>query len=216
MDTTYPQKARALLTALASRPADVPRYLAQLPLWRRQPADLELPWLSYGAIDFLKNYLRPSHRVFEYGSGGSTFFLARRTAQVLSMENHPEWHRVVTTLLAQRHVTNAAVELHPLADDALATFERSPFSQRIRQRAWDVVVVDCYCGHGAARYGLLRPAALQAAFEQTAVGGLVVLDDSWMFQELLVARPGWRVTDFRGCGPCRYGVTSTAIFERLS
>ena len=216
MDTSYRQKLLALAASFGRSPRDFVPWLRYLPIWGRRPADVELPWFSSGAIRYLERNLRPAHRVFEYGSGGSTFFFARRTAMVLSMESDAVWHRLVTGLLRDRSLGNVTCELHPLADDTVETFRRSPFSQRIRPGPWDVVIVDCHCGFQADRYGLIRPAALADAFGHVAPGGFAVLDDSWMYLQLLAPRTGWEITDFRGPGPCRYGVTSTAIFRRLA
>lgn len=214
MDTSYWQKSAALAKALVASPRDLPGWLSHLPAWGRRPADLELPWWSYGAIRHLERYLRAEHRVFEYGSGGSSFFVARRAASVLSVENDPAWHQLVAGLAKQRGVANLVCELHPLADDELATFQASSFCRRIVSDRWDVVVIDCHCGFQADRYGVIRPAAFAAALPQVKTGGLVIVDDSWMYPELLASREGWEVRDYVGTGPCRYGVTSTAVLRR--
>ena len=216
MDTTLGQKAAALARALVTSPRDLPGWLAQLPAWGRSPADLELPWWSYGAIRAFAAFLQPAHRVFEYGSGGSSFFTARRAATVLAVENDPVWQGLVTGFARERGLANLACELHPLADDSLATFRASSFSQRILADTWDVVIIDCLCGFQASRYGVIRPAAFADALPRVNPGGLIVLDDSWMYPELLVPRPGWDIRDFVGTGPCRYGVTSTALLRRVS
>lgn len=216
MDTSYVQKVAALAGALLTAPREFPRYVAHLPLWRRQPLDLGLPWFSYGAIRYLEAHLRREHDVFEYGSGGSSVFFARRARRVLSVEQDAGWHAVVRARAAQLQLANLECELHPLANDSLEAFRASRFSQRIQSSTWDVVVVDCYCGYAAAPYGLIRPAAFADALASVRPGGIVVLDDSWMYPELLQPPAGWEVTDFRGTGPCRYGVTSTAIFRRLT
>ncbi len=44
------------------------------------------PWLVFDAIHFLENWLKPGMRVFEYGSGVSTFFFAQRVAEVTNEE----------------------------------------------------------------------------------------------------------------------------------
>ena len=38
----------------------------------------ELPWITFGAIDFLKQKTVKGMMVFEYGSGSSTLFWAKR------------------------------------------------------------------------------------------------------------------------------------------
>jgi len=216
MDTPYWNKSFALASALAGSPRDVPAWLAQLPVWGRRPVDLELPWWSYGAIRHFAGLLEPAHRVFEFGSGGSSLFTARRAASLLAVENNPAWQKLVVDIARQKGLANLACELHPLADDGLATFQESSFCRRVTSDQWDVVIIDCHCGFQAGRYGVIRPAAFAAALPHIKSGGLIVLDDSWMYPELLAPRAGWEIRDFTGLGPCRYGVTSTAILRRAA
>lgn len=122
---------------------------------------------------------------------------------------------MVSTTLAARGVGNVTCELHPLDDTNAHTFREHPYFNRLREESWDVIVIDCFCGFTTAPQGQLRPFAFELALNQVSQHGLIVLDDSWMYPELLGPRPGWRVTDYVGLGPCRYGVTSTAIFEKL-
>ena len=69
--------------------------------WRRSlankttPAQEGLPWLTFGAIRFLDGWLKPGMRVFEYGCGGSTIFLAARVKEVVSVEHDEGWARRV-------------------------------------------------------------------------------------------------------------------------
>lgn len=46
-----------------------------------------LPWLPYLAIDYLNHWLKPEMSVFEWGAGGSTFWLAERVANVTTIEH---------------------------------------------------------------------------------------------------------------------------------
>jgi hypothetical protein len=216
MDNSYFSKFTGLIGAFARSPQYIPAYVGRLPLWGRQPIECELPWISFGALRFLRSYVRPTHTVFEYGGGGSTLWFARHARSVLTMESHPDWHRTLTATLAAKGLTNTVCEFHPISGDTPEAFQSDPFFRRIESGKWDIILIDCYCGHSASRYGFTRPFALELAFQQLNPGGLIVLDDSWMFKELLGPRRGWRITNFTGPGPCRYGVTSTAIFERLA
>lgn len=216
MNTSYPRKLADLTLALAASPRDVWPYLTHLPCWGRQPVDVELPWISYPAIRLLESHLRPHHRVFEFGSGGSTFFFARRSASVLAMESHAPWQARVTDLARSRQLANVTCELHPLDDGQMEGYRDSPFFHRVASHQWDVIMIDCFCGCADGTYGQLRRHALELSLSQLAPGGLIVLDDSWLFPDLLVPRPGWVIRDLVGPGPCRYGVTSTAIFQRTT
>lgn len=56
--------------------------------------------MCWGAIDFLAGNLKPRDRVFEYGSGGSTVFLASLGVQLVSVEHDEEWYKEVSRRLA--------------------------------------------------------------------------------------------------------------------
>jgi hypothetical protein len=83
MQLTNLQRVRKLGGDLMQRPSNIPRCVSQNILHRRSPIDLELPWFSYGAIDFLDNFLRTEMRVFELWSTirGVTASCARPTAR---------------------------------------------------------------------------------------------------------------------------------------
>lgn len=214
MNTSYPRKILDLAGSLARSPREWWPYLRHLPVWGHGPVDYEVPWFSFGAIRFLESWILPRHRVFEFGSGGSSFFFARRAGHVTSMESHPEWHERVQLLAHNRGITNLDCQLHPLADGQLAGYRLSPFFQQVRTGQCDIIVIDCFCGFSDGSYGQLRRHAFELSLPQVAPGGMIILDDSWLFPELLVPRDGWRIQDHIGTGPCRYGVTSTAILQR--
>ena len=91
MQLSNAQRVRKLVGNISRHPANLPRYVAHNLVTRRSPIELQLPWFSYSAIDFLKIFLRKTHRVFEFGSGGSTLFFADRCASVESVEEDPSW-----------------------------------------------------------------------------------------------------------------------------
>ena len=73
MHGTLPAKVGRVIANLISHPGYIPRWTDAL-VARKRPLDLEIPWFSYAAIDFLEDYLQPEMSVFEYGTGGSTLF----------------------------------------------------------------------------------------------------------------------------------------------
>jgi len=54
-----------------------------------------VPWYSYAAIEALKTLIRPDMRVFEYGAGNSTVWWSKRTAQVVAVDQDPQWVRSI-------------------------------------------------------------------------------------------------------------------------
>ena len=144
-------------------------------------ARLDVPWWTYRAIDAVSLWLEAREqpaRVFEYGSGASTFWLARRTAEVHSVEHHREFGEMMATAVrgqANVHLRivepekssapriGSAKEGHQGLDFAayVAAIEEVP-------GAFDLVVVD----------GRAREACLAAAVDRLGPGGIVVFDNS--------------------------------------
>lgn len=214
MNTSYPTKALMLAGALLRHPTHVPVWLTTLPCWGRRPMDVELPWFSNGAINYLKRAVRPEHEVFEFGSGGSSVFFARRTRSVRSVENDAAWYRLVTERTAALGLGNFRCELHPFGDDDVARHQELSYFSAIVGHTYDIVVVDGFCGFTANTYGPLRPHAFDLALAAVRrPGGMIVVDDYWMYPELTARASGSQVHVFESTGPCRYGVTSTAVFQ---
>jgi hypothetical protein len=59
-----------------------------------------MPQITPDAIAFLESIVQPDWKVFEWGSGQSTVFFARRVAEMVSVEHHPDWVRTVKNLLS--------------------------------------------------------------------------------------------------------------------
>ena len=72
MHGTNLQRVARLARHLITQPRFVVPYLRTVPLHGQKPLDRALPWISFGAIDFIGRSLRPDMTVFEWGSGGST------------------------------------------------------------------------------------------------------------------------------------------------
>jgi hypothetical protein len=77
-------------------------------------ADLDLPWWSFKAAEWVEDFLR--HRpgevsAFEYGPGASTVWLARRCRRVAFVEHDPRWWPTMQALTAGLpHVEGRLVE----------------------------------------------------------------------------------------------------------
>jgi hypothetical protein len=78
----FVQLGRHLLT----KPWRIPNYL-KTSLSSRNPLELELPWRSNDAIYAIDRWVTSKTKAFEYGTGGSTLFLARRTLSVECVED---------------------------------------------------------------------------------------------------------------------------------
>jgi predicted O-methyltransferase YrrM len=207
MHGTVSQKVGRVLAHLVTHPQYLSRCLSHNLLSHRSPLDLELPWFSYAAIDFLVTFLQPELRVFEYGSGGSTLFFARRVKSVYSVEDNFNWFELVSQRLEKKGLSNATLKLCPFDFKNPVGFEDSPYLNALGEGHFDVIVVD-----GSEEWTQVRPACFHHAERQIKKGGIIVVDDSWRYpglREKNSAR-GYRV--FESVGPGRPGVTSTDVF----
>jgi hypothetical protein len=144
-------------------------------------AELDVPWWTYNAIDAVSDWLRGKDRpirAFEFGSGASTFWLARRFDEVHSVEHHLGFGEMLSKAL----VSYANVELRiveptpsdspriPSNKDGHAGLDFTDYVRAIDavQGSFDLVVVD----------GRARAACLRAAVPRLARHGIVVYDNS--------------------------------------
>jgi hypothetical protein len=181
------------------------------------------PWLSSEVLEFLERHVQPDHRVFEWGSGGSTIFFAERAKQVVSVENWPDWYDKVKGWLDARQLTHVQLLLRP-ADEGRSQDIRNPdayashsagfkhqifrsYAREIDQHPglFDLVVVD----------GRARGSCLKHARRRVRVGGAVLLDDSergWYKRGWAAySEPDWKTTVLKGKGN---GLTAH-VFTRL-
>ena len=171
---------------------------------------LDVPWWTYGAAARVAAHLDAlggRARVFEYGSGASSVWLARRAARVTSVEHHPGFAALVRDLARDAGVADRLelVEVGPERPGAGGPVVPSgrrgesglDYARYVRaidavDGDLDLVVVD----------GRARGACLEAAARRLAPGGLVLLDDSQRPRYApAVAASGLVVRRYRGWVP---------------
>ena len=162
--------AARLARTLARRPRD----LADLPAWalslarRPDPLAARRPWLPYAAARMIAAHVDRSSVVWEYGSGGSTLWLAARVGALTSVEHDPAWHARVRDELRGASLTNCRLLLvEPAGEEP----RFAPYVETIRSQpagGLDLVLVD----------GRSRAACMVEAASRVRPGGLLVLDDS--------------------------------------
>src|SRR4051812_5548373 len=142
MQGTIPVKIGRVLGDLVMHPQYISRCVTHNMLNGKTPLDLEIPWFSYSAIDFLEEFLSKSMTVCEYGSGGSTLFFAQRTASVFSIEDNAQWYDSVSRRLNEKKISNVTLKLCPFDFKNPAGFEQSEYLNAIPDQRFDVIVVD--------------------------------------------------------------------------
>ena len=182
---------------------------------------LDVPWWTYGAIAEVDAFLSARAgraRVFEFGSGASTVWLARRAASVTSVEHHEAWLGTVRDRTADREgVRLRLVPAEPLGRSqgpdygsakegyAGTSFERYARSIEDEEGAFDLIVID----------GRARGACLRHALPKLAEGGLVVFDNTRRrrYRAAIDAHPV-RARYFRGLAPSLPFPDETALLCR--
>lgn len=149
------------------------------------------PWWTYSSIRFLEPRLGSSFRVFEWGSGYSTRWLAARVKEIVAVEHDPDWYE---------ELDDAEVLFRPGGDGYVSAIRgRGPF---------EVVIVD----------GQERVACAHEVTAELADDGVVIWDnadrpDYQMGYDHLTEQ-GFRRIDFTGIGPVNGYVWTTAVFYR--
>jgi len=207
MHGTIPQKIGRLVTDLILHPQYISRCVTHNLVNGKTPLDLQIPWFSYAAIDFLEKYIKREMTVCEYGSGGSTLFFAERAKSVYSIEDNAKWFDLVQARLTERSVRNVTLKLCPFDFKNPAGFESSEYLNAIPNERFDVIVVD-----GSEEWTQVRPICFSRAESRVKPGGIIVLDDSWRYPTVRQNHKANAFKVYQSVGPCRPGVTSTDIF----
>ncbi|MFF2451825.1 O-methyltransferase [Isoptericola sp. NPDC058082] len=193
------QDVRRLATRILEDPQQS-RYLRRwLSTYRRSTLDLELPWLPFQVIDRLDAVLDRSSRVFEFGGGGSTVWLARRVGEVVTAEHDPEWHALLTERTRQfAGVTVLDLDMSPGLDDYVASIDAFP------DGFFDLVVVD----------GRERVRCFHHALPKVRPGGVLILDDSQRdrYARAFGIAGEHRHVTIRGLAPCKTTRAHTTVW----
>ena len=117
-----------------------------------------VPWLVFPALRFLSKEV-PDKEVFEFGSGTSTLWYAKRCRHIISIEDDPEWFERQTARMQTHHNVQVIFETDP---DSYANKLRS------LGRLFDIVIVD----------GSHRLKCLRNSVDWVRPGGCIVVDNT--------------------------------------
>jgi hypothetical protein len=157
-----------------------------------------LPWITYSSLRFLEPRLNPEMEVFEFGSGASTLWWARRARSVVSCEHDREWLERTRALAPANVQLMYAAGTGPEYAGAILAYNSK----------FDVVVIDGVDRVSCARncIGALKPSG-------------VILWDNTDREEYrpgfeLLRSQGFRRVDFIDMTPINLFECSTSIFYR--
>lgn len=158
-----------------------------------------IPWVTYSFIDFIAERINKEHTVFEFGSGNSTFYYAKRALKVVSVEHDQAWFEKIST----SKPSNSQMifcELHKDGD-----YSRMPASMNLK---FDIIIVD-----GRDRVNCCYH-SLSALTEK----GMVVLDDSergkYNDARVFFENEGFKELSFSGISPGLFYRKSTSVFYK--
>lgn len=158
-----------------------------------------LPWVTYSFIDFIKDRISDQHLVFEFGSGSSTLFYAKRAKAVVSVEHDQEW---LNKISAQKPA-NAEMIFAEL--EANGAYSQMPVSTG---KQYDIIIVD----------GRDRVNCCMNALPALSKTGVLVLDDSERDFYLpaidFLKKSGFRELSFSGISPGLFYYKTTSVFYR--
>ena len=159
----------------------------------------ELPWMNYSIISFLEERLNKSHDLFEFGSGFSTIFFARRVSTVTSLEYDEKWFETISAKAPE----NATIKFIP--NDIDGKYCRAISDTG---RKFDIVIVD----------GRDRVNCFKQSLICLSESGIILLDDSTRERYIeafeIANKEGFRTLNFVGLKPTGIGSDRTTIFYR--
>lgn len=117
-----------------------------------------IPWYTYPAIEYISQFDYSAKKVFEYGTGYSSMYWAKRALKVVSIEDKPEWfEKFSQEFKASNWQMRYCDEKEGYEDMIFADGEK-----------YDVIIID----------GKRRAECAACAVKALAKGGMIILDDS--------------------------------------
>lgn len=138
-------------------------------IWETQNPDA--PWLTSDAVNLLNELIKNTDTGLEFGSGRSTYWLAKRMKYLTSVEDNENWYQKVKSILNANKKNNVNYLLKS-SSNALA--ELSDYCQVVvdfEDNSLDFVLVD----------GSQRDVIALLVQPKIKTGGLLVLDNANWF-----------------------------------
>lgn len=156
-----------------------------------------IPWFTYPAIEYLKQFDFSKKKVFEYGSGNSSIFWANRAMHVTAVESNKQWYEHVSRM-----------SCHNLRLILESDKERYVTSIGRYQDTFDLIVID----------GQWRNACADICINYLTEDGMIVIDNSdrQYYCCAKLRKNGFFQIDFSGFSPVNGYTSTTSIFIRAA
>lgn len=197
----------------------------------RNPLRDHVPWIAFAAKNFLDNILHKDMTVYEYGSGGSTLYFAKRVKEVISTEHNKEWYEKVLEEINKKGFSNCHLRLfepirtkfhmkQDIADpDSYISDDETYRGMSFKEYAssidsypdsfFDIVLID----------GRSRPSCFKHANLKVKKGGFLILDNAevpyYSHIHQTLKNKQWKKYDFYGLFPYIQHFSETCIWQKL-
>lgn len=197
----------------------------------RNPIDDQWPWFNFASKDCLEKILKKEMTVFEYGSGGSTLFFAKRCESVTSIEHDVGWAEKVRSTMISKGFKNWNYYVEQPSsydsDSKAASDPRQYLSgsskyygmqfknyacliDQFPDASFDIVLID----------GRARPSCFMHSFRKVKRGGYIILDNAerphYSYIHDTLTKEKWIKRDFYGPGPYVEYFWRTTIWQNKS
>lgn len=128
------------------------------------------PWLSPAVNRILTNKVNSTWVGFEYGSGRSTIWFAKRIRSLVSVEHNPKWYALVKDELEKECLSNVDLVLCEREEDKEPEGADSKYVSVINQfsnGSFDFILVD----------GVYRAECCASALPKLKPDGMLIIDD---------------------------------------
>ena len=159
-----------------------------------------IPWYTYPAIEYISQFDYSNKKVFEFGTGYSSMYWAKRALKVISIEDQPEW-------FAKFSAEFSAPNWQMRYCDEKKGYENTILADNEK---YDVIIID----------GKRRASCASCATQALAKGGMIILDDSDRVNTSLEYQEAVKIlreanllqVDFYGFCPMNNYTKATSIF----
>lgn len=160
-----------------------------------------IPWVTYSFMDFIADRIQKEHTIFEFGSGNSTFYYAKRALKVVSVEHDKAWFdKISSTKPSNSEMIFCELETG-------GNYSKMPATMG---QKFDIIIVD----------GRDRVNCCYQSLAALSEGGVVVLDDSerenYAAAISFFKKEGFKELSFSGISPGLFYRKSTSVFYKAN
>jgi hypothetical protein len=195
--------------------------------------DQPIPWFSYKAIDFIKNFIQKNHHICEYGCGSSTLFFSQRAEYLVGLETNPIWLKIIEQKIIEENFKHdqklQSLQLNnapKLVEKFYKNFFRN--SQQINLYLNENAMQDDdyqnFCNYFLEKFDIIiidskkRFSCAKQAIQGLKSDGIIILDDSQRsnYQKIFqyFEQLNFKKIDFFGIAPGQLTLKNTTIFYK--